>query len=352
MWWKSLFAVLLGLLMVGGAMAGVPTYKTSDQSGGISENSTPPGENWLKFGGKLKYFYGDDVKKAFGQKEVFKLPIEFIPESNVSEITFVGIYTDRYGRVYYHIVEGPIAKDTAINEFKQNVRLFSFRPLSKTVTVMGRSRNWEDIGAISWKKVSTGTTLEMGITAEFSCVETRSGMVYYLVEIHQTGNPKRDDIAVDEMNVKVEVPESVSSYSVWISRWLPEMDGGPKRYYSYSSTINLEENSLSYSASAGYSEETNDGLTFRWKVKIQELGRDVKFVHYDFREKMFWWFSRPAYGKVFDANPSIIVVSRRNEALLSFRADAEFNLAGRMFAPVGPIGFKVRVTPDTVKELS
>lgn len=70
--------------------------------------------------------------------------------------------------------------------------------------------------------------MEMGVTAEFSYVSTTSGMMYYLVEIYQVAKPKRHDIAVDEMVVDVSVPAEIPLSKIWISKWLPQMDGGPK----------------------------------------------------------------------------------------------------------------------------
>lgn len=34
------------------------------------------------------------------------------------------------------------------------------------------------------------------------------------------------------------------------------------------------------------SEDINDGIMFRWKVKSCEIGRDVEFIYYDFVKKI------------------------------------------------------------------
>lgn len=193
--------------------------------------------------------------------------------------------------------------------------------------------------------------MEMGVTAEFSYVSTTSGMMYYLVEIYQVAKPKRHDIAVDEMVVDVSVPAEIPLSKIWISKWLPQMDGGPKRYYSYTSQISVDGNTLGYSASASTSEDTNDGITFRWKVKSREIGRDVEFIHYDFVKKIRnGRLSRPAYGMILDANPSVILVSTQNNARLSFEAQAKFNIANRMIVPTDALKFEVEVNPDGVRE--
>ncbi|WP_148882968.1 hypothetical protein [Thermococcus aciditolerans] len=193
--------------------------------------------------------------------------------------------------------------------------------------------------------------MEMGVTAEFSCVSTTSGMKYYLVEIHQLGHPKRDDIAIDEMTVGISVPDRIPISEIWISKWLPNMDGEPKKYYSYTSTINAGGNLLSYSASASVSEETNDSITFRWKVRSREIGRDIKFIHYDFVKKIgSGRLSRPAYGIILEANPSVIIVSKPNTARLSFEARAKFNVANWMIIPTDTLKFEVEVSPNSVRE--
>lgn len=57
------------------------------------------------------------------------------------------------------------------------------------------------------------------------------------------------------------------------------------------------------------SEDINDGIMFRWKVKSCEIGRDVEFIYYDFVKKIrngrLLWF---VYGMIFDVNLSVIFV--------------------------------------------
>ncbi|WP_297550486.1 hypothetical protein [Thermococcus sp.] len=346
--WKPLMAVLLGLLMVGVTAAGadIPTGKAKESGSGtldIRPLPTPIGE--------MTYFYGDNAVKALMELSRKNIPLRILPGQELSQVTFLGVYRDTNGRVYYYIVEGPVKTKTVLNDFIKNAEHFSQRPTRRKISIMGHTRDWNDIGAITWKKVFIGTTMEMGITAEFSYVSTTSGMMYYLVEIHQSGNPKRSDIAVDKMTVDVSVPNEIPLSETWISRWLPKTDGGPKKYYSYTSQISVDGNLLSYSASASTSEETNDGITFRWKVKSREIGRDVEFIHYDFVKKIgSGSLVRPAYGMILDANPSVIVVSKRNRARLSFEAQAKFNIANWMIVPTDTVKFGVEVTPVGVRE--
>ncbi|WP_367884362.1 hypothetical protein [Thermococcus sp. JCM 11816] len=113
----------------------------------------------------------------------------------------------------------------------------------------------------------------------------------------------------------------------------------------------MDGNTLGYSASASTSEDTNDGITFRWKVKSREIGRDVEFIHYDFVKKIGnGRLSRPAYGMILDANPSVILVSTQNNARLSFEAQAKFNIANRMIVPTDALKFEVEVNPEGVRE--
>ncbi|NJE06516.1 hypothetical protein E3E36_10270 [Thermococcus sp. M36] len=346
--WKPLMAVLLGLLMVGVTAAGT---NISTEGAKESDNDTLDIELLPTPMGKMMYFYGDDAVKALTEMDHKNLTLRIVPSHGLSQVTFVGVYRDTNGRVYYYIVEGPVKKETVLRDFIKNAKHFSQRPTCRKISVMGRTRDWTDIGAVTWKKASIGSTMEMGVTAEFSYVSTTSGMTYYLVEIHQSGNPKRSDIAVDEMTVDVSVPTRIPLSEIWISKWLPKMDGGPKKYYSYTSTINVEGNLLSYSASASTSEETNDGVTFRWKVKSREIGRNVEFVHYDFVKRIgSGRLSRPAYGIILDANPSVIVVSKRNTARLSFEAQAKFNVANWMIIPTDTLKFGVEVNPKGVRE--
>lgn len=297
------------------------------------------------------YFYGGDAVKALTELEHNNMTLRIVLNYELSRITFLGVYENPDGRVYYYIVEGPAKKEAALRDFIKNARHFSQRPTFREASMLGRTRNWTDIGAITWKKASIGTTMEMGVTAEFSYVSTTSGMMYYLVEIYQVAKPKRHDIAVDEMVVDVSVPAEIPLSKIWISKWLPQMDGGPKRYYSYTSQISVDGNTLGYSASASTSEDTNDGITFRWKVKSREIGRDVEFIHYDFVKKIRnGRLSRPAYGMILDANPSVILVSTQNNARLSFEAQAKFNIANRMIVPTDALKFEVEVNPDGVRE--
>lgn len=347
--WESLFAVLLGLLMVGVATAETnpPMVKPIESN----DNNTldielPPAPM-----GKMMYFSGEDAVKALAELEHKNITLRITTDHELSRITFLGVYENPDGRVYYYIVEGPVKKETALRDFIKNAKHFSQRPTSREVSVLGRTRNWIDIGAITWKKASIGTTMEMGVTAEFSYVPTTSGMIYYLVEIHQVAKPQRHDIAVDEMTADVSVPAEIPLSEIWISKWLPRMDGGPKRYYSYTPQISVDGNLLSYSASASTSEETNDGVTFRWKVRISKIGRNVEFVHYDFMKRIgIGRLSRPAYGKNLDANPSVIVVSKQTTAKLSFEARAKFNIANWMIVPTNTLKFEVEVNPWNVRE--
>lgn len=345
--WKPLFAVLLGLLIVGIAIA-----ETSRPMVNLTESSNtldiklPPASM-----GKTRYFYGRDAVKALTELEHKNMTLRIVFDHELSRITFLGVHENPDGRVYYYIVEGPVKKETALRDFIKNAKHFSQRPTFKGVSMLGRTRNWIDIGAITWKKASIGTTMETGVTAEFSYVSTTSGMAYYLMEIHQVAKPKRHDIAVDEMTVDVSVPAEIPLSKIWISRWLPQTDGGPKRYYSYTSQMGVDGNLLSYSASASTSEETTDGITFRWKVKSREIGRDVEFVHCDFVKKIGnGRLSRPAYGAILDANPSVIIVSTQNSARLSLEARAKFNIANRMIVPTDTLKFEVEVNPEGVRE--
>ncbi|BAD85642.1 hypothetical protein, conserved [Thermococcus kodakarensis KOD1] len=345
--WKPLFAVLLGLLMVGIAMAETsrPMIKPTESNNTL-DIKLPPASL-----GKTMYFYGGDAVKALTELEHNNMTLRIVLNYELSRITFLGVYENPDGRVYYYIVEGPAKKEAALRDFIKNARHFSQRPTFREASMLGRTRNWTDIGAITWKKASIGTTMEMGVTAEFSYVSTTSGMMYYLVEIYQVAKPKRHDIAVDEMVVDVSVPAEIPLSKIWISKWLPQMDGGPKRYYSYTSQISVDGNTLGYSASASTSEDTNDGITFRWKVKSREIGRDVEFIHYDFVKKIRnGRLSRPAYGMILDANPSVILVSTQNNARLSFEAQAKFNIANRMIVPTDALKFEVEVNPDGVRE--
>ncbi|QDA30836.1 hypothetical protein FH039_03345 [Thermococcus indicus] len=346
--WKPLFAVILGLLVVGVTAAGTNTSaevaKESDKDTlDIDPISTPTG--------KMMYFYGEDAVKALVEMNRKNLTLRIVPSQELSQVTFLGVYEDTGGRVYYYIVEGPVKKETVLRDFVKKAKNFSQRPARRKISIMGRTRDWTEVGAVTWKKVFIGNTMEMGVMAEFSYVSTTSGMKYYLVEIHQSSNPKRSDIAVDEMAVDISVPTRIPLSEVWISKWLPKMDGGPKKYYSYTSTINVEGNLLSYSASASTSEETNDGVTFRWKVKSREIGRNVEFIHYDFVKKIgSGRLSRPAYGIILDANPSVIVVSKPNTARLSFEARVKFNVANWMIIPTDTLKFEVEVSPKGVRE--
>ncbi|NJE62140.1 hypothetical protein [Thermococcus sp. 21S7] len=346
--WRPLLAVLLGLLMVGVTAAGT---NISAKGAKESNKDTLDIELLPIPMGKMMYFYGEDAVKALAEMNHKNLTLRIVPSQGLSQVTFVGLYRDTNGRTYYYIVEGPVKKETVLRDFIKQAKHFSQRPAHRKISIMGRTRDWADIGAVTWKKTSVGTTMEMGITAEFSYVPTTSGMKYYLVEIYQSGNPKRSDIAVDEMTVDISVPDRIPLSEIWISKWLPKMDGGPKKYYSYTSTINVEGNLLSYSASASTSEETNDGITFRWKVKSREIGRNVEFIHYDFVKKIgSGRLSRPAYGIILDANPSVIVVSKPNTARLFFEASAKFNIANRMIIPTGTLKFGVEFNPNGVRE--
>ncbi len=346
--WKLLLAVLLGLLVTGATVAGanMPRKKAEEPGGGKLDIRLPP-----TLIGEMTYFYGDNAVKALMKLSRKNLPLRILPGHELSQVTFLGVYRDTNGRVYYYIVEGPVRMEAVLKDFIKNAKHFSQRPTRRKISIMGHSRDWNDIGAITWKKVFVGTTMEMGVTAEFSYVSTTSGMTYYLVEIHQSGNPKRNDIAVDKMTVDVSVPNEIPLSEIWISRWLPKTDGGPKKYYSYTSQISVDGNLLSYSASASTSEETNDGVTFRWKVKSREIGRDVEFIHYDFVKKIrSGSLVRPAYGMILDANPSVIVVSKQTSARLSFEAQAKFNIANWMIIPTDSVEFGVEVTPVGVRE--
>jgi len=346
--WKPLFAVMIGLMMVGMAAAGadVSMGKADEFDNGTLDIRLPPTPL-----GEVTYFCGDNAVKALMELSRKNLPLRILPGQGLSQVTFLGVYRDTNGRVYYYIVEGPVKTETVLKDFIKNARHFSQRPTLRKISMVGHTRDWNDIGAITWKKVFIGTTMEMGVTAEFSYVSTTSGMTYYLVEIHQSGNPKRSDIALDKMTVDVSVPNEIPLSETWVSRWLPRTDGGPKKYYSYTSQISVDGNLLGYSASASTSEETNDGITFRWKVKSREIGRDVEFIHYDFVKKIWGGIlTRPAYGVILDANPTVIVVSKRNSAKLSFGAQAKFNIANRMIVPTDTLEFEVEVTPVSVRE--
>lgn len=222
--WKPLFAVLLGLLMVGIAMAETsrPMIKPTESNNTL-DIKLPPASL-----GKTMYFYGGDAVKALTELEHNNMTLRIVLNYELSRITFLGVYENPDGRVYYYIVEGPAKKEAALRDFIKNARHFSQRPTFREASMLGRTRNWTDIGAITWKKASIGTTMEMGVTAEFSYVSTTSGMMYYLVEIYQVAKPKRHDIAVDEMVVDVSVPAEIPLSKIWISKWLPQMDGGPK----------------------------------------------------------------------------------------------------------------------------
>ncbi|WP_148883142.1 hypothetical protein [Thermococcus aciditolerans] len=341
-------AVLLGLLVVGVTAAGT---NISAEVATESDKDTLDIEPLPTPTGKMMYFYGEDAVKALVGMNHKNLMLRIVPSRELSQVTFLGVYRDTSGRVYYYIVEGPVKKETVLRDFIKKAKNFSQRPARRKISIMGRTRDWTDIGAVTWKKASVGNTMEMWVTAEFSYVSTTSGMKYYLVEIHQSGNPKRSDIAVDEMTVDISVPTRIPLSEIWISKWLPKMDGGPKKYYSYTSTINAGGNLLSYSASASTSEETNDGVTFRWKVKSREIGRNVEFIHYDFVKKIgSGRLSRPAYGIILEANPSVIIVSKPNTARLSFEARAKFNVANWMIIPTDTLKFEVEVSPLCVKE--
>ncbi|NJE02016.1 hypothetical protein [Thermococcus sp. JdF3] len=346
--WRPLVAAILGLLMLGVTAAGtnISAEETKESNKDTLDIKLLP-----SLPGKMMYFYGEDAVKALVEINRKNMPLRIIPDRGLSRVTFVGVYRDTQDRVYYYIVEGPAKKEAVLGDFIKKAKNFSQRPARRKISIMGRTRGWTDIGAVTWKKASVGNTMEMGVTAEFSYVPTTSGMKYYLVEIHQSGNPKRSDIAVDEMTVGISVPDRIPISEIWINDWLPGMDGGPKKYYSYTSTINAGGNLLSYSASASVSEETNDGITFRWKVRSHELGRDVKFIHYDFVKKIgSGRLSKPAYGAILKANPSVIVVSKPNTARLSFEAQAKFNVANWMIVPTDTLKFEVEVSPLYVKE--
>jgi len=361
--WKSLFAVFLGLLIV--EMIGTSSYSVATSTQPSPSLKLPPLEPSKEFS---KVFTG---KNAASQAEAFlagKHLTLIIKFNSMKNVTFVGIVLrpvdeDVYIPAYY-IVEG--AKPSQYQILREKFEAFAeahFKAKVSNVRVnsaLEPNVDWNYAGSIDWITSTTSFLNQKGV------LELKGFYYYYVIDSntieYYAVTKVRGDVSSSWVSLK-DLRLHVSRDGTYeaIDDFLPDGHIGPTTSYSESITIGLSsDKTAQISASAGYTENTDDKYYFRMDTHTLNPNEYVDFHAYDFKKNVRFAPDHPAWGKSFYFKTAVTMkVNSPSNAcyfgVFRYDASAEFYFQ----VPVGlvpvitksPNGIKISVyvySPHTV----
>lgn len=330
--WRSLLAVILGLLMVGTlgdipniAITGSPMNMSTDKN--IQVPSLPPNTGNII----VKTFTGTSSLRSaelFIQRYQDKLTLR-IDFGEFNNATFVGIAlrrlpTGAYVPLYYFGQEDRnLDVETLTRSFYSEASKFGDMSLEVTGALADEpSRNWKYIGGIRSIRTSLEVkTLKKDTVMVYNeiggdswvTLSTSGQYVYYVYLTHEAKVPKEKDfpgnfkVAVKEVKERVTVLNTHHAF-IGLGNFRPEGSGpssNPVITWGLNGGIDVNGRPLP-NAQAGFSESYTKGLTFKWYTDDIDPNSEIQFEFYDLKKRE-WFGDSPAWGQIFISHPVVLV---------------------------------------------
>ncbi len=340
--WKSLLAVLIGLLMVGVA------------AGSAYAMVQKPIHPILPSQPLTKAFTGPNAQiqaRAFLKRLPVTLTLNF---NTMNDITFIGIALRPVSNgVYipaYYIVQG--AKPGEYPLLQRKFTEFAeshFRVQVSNIKIASSIQpnvNWNYAGSIDY---ITHTASHLG---QEGYLQLKGWYYYYIIDQHtveyyaQTklrGDVSSSAVAVKDLDLHV----SRGHTHEVIDDFLPDGHIGPTTSYYESLTVELTpEDIAKISASAGYSVNTNDDYYFRIDTHTADPNSYVDFHAYDFKKKVSWWFDSPAWGRSFYMETAT-TMKTTSTATTTYFGVFKYNVSGEFYFNT-PSGAVITESPEDI----